>query len=154
MLLKPTLVVRALGAAKIPLIFYVAPRVLELDENGCAIKIPLGYRTRNHLGSMYFGALCVGADLAGGVNAAWKSYTDHKRVQLVFKDFSAKFLKRPDGDVVFRCIQGREINEAVARADSTGERVTIPVKITATVPDKYGDEPVCDFTLGLSLKRK
>ncbi len=154
MLLKETLLVRVLGIARIHLIFYVSPHVLELSEDGCAVRIPLGYRTRNHLGSMYFGALCVGADLAGGLIAAWKQYTKHKRVQLVFKDFQANFLKRPDGDVVFRCTQGREISAAVAQADETGERVTIPVKITATVPSKYGEEPVGEFLLGLSLKRK
>ena len=47
------------------MIFYAAPRIIQLDEDGCAVKIPLGFRTKNHLGSMYFGALCVGADCAG-----------------------------------------------------------------------------------------
>jgi hypothetical protein len=42
----------------------------------------------------------------------------------------------------------------MAQADASGERVTLPVAVTATVPDKYGDEPVARFTLGLSVKRK
>ena len=37
------------------------------------------------------------------------------------------------------------------RADASGERVTLPVEIVATVPARYGDEPVARFTLGLSL---
>jgi hypothetical protein len=56
--------------------------------------------------------------------------------------------------VVFRTTQGREIREAVERADATGDRVTVPVNVVATVPKKYGDEPVATFTMGLSLKRK
>lgn len=154
MLLKETALLRMLGAAKIPMIFYCSPRVIELNEEGCAVRIPLGYRTRNHLGSMYFGALCTGADCAGGLNAFLLIRERYRKVSLVFKDFKAEFHKRADGDVVFRCQDGRAIAEAMAKADATGERVTIPVSITATVPDKYGSEPVASFTLGLSLKRR
>jgi acyl-coenzyme A thioesterase PaaI-like protein len=152
-LLKETALVRLLGV-KIPLILFVGPRVLELDDEGCAIAIPLGYRTKNHLGSMYFGVLAVGADLASGLNAAKLIYGKHRKVKLIFKDSHAEFLKRADGDVVFRTRDGRKIREAVEQADASGERLTIPVVVTATVPKKYGDEPVARFTLGLSLKRK
>jgi hypothetical protein len=64
----------------------------------------------------------------------------------------AEFLKRADGDVVFRNRDGRRIAEAVERAGTTGERVTIPLEIVATVPRRYGDEPVARFTMSLSLK--
>ena len=40
------------------------------------------------------------------------------------------------------------------RFNPPGERVTIPVEVLATVPKKYGEEPVARFTMGLSLKRK
>jgi acyl-coenzyme A thioesterase PaaI-like protein len=153
MLLKETALVRLLGL-RIPVLFFLGPRVLEADDGGCAVEIPLGYRSRNHLGSMYFGALCAGADLAAGLHAARLIYRRHRRVKLVFADVNARFLKRADGDVVFRTGQGREIREAVERADATGERITVPVEVTATVPRKYGGEPVATFTMGLSLKRR
>ena len=35
-----------------------------------------------------------------------------------------------------------------------GERVTLPVDVVATVPEKYGDEPAATFTMGLSLKKR
>ncbi len=153
MLLKQTALVRLLGL-RIPMILFTGPRVLELDDAGCAVLIPLGYRTRNHLGSLYFGALHVGADLAAGLCAMHFVLRGHRGVKLVFKDCRSEFLKRADGDVVFRSADGARIREAVEQADATGERVTIPVEVTATVPSKYGDEPVARFTLGLSLKRK
>lgn len=152
--LKQTAAVRMLGLTKIPMLFFVGPRVLRVDDDGCEIVIPLRYRTKNHLGSMYFGALAAGADLAGGLNAAVLMWRQHKNVQLIFKDFRADFLKRADGDVHFLCREGRQVREAVEQADATGERVTIPLEILATVPSKYGDEPVAKFALGLSLKRK
>jgi len=152
-LLKETALVRLLGL-KIPVLLFLGPRVLELDEDGCAIEIPLGYRSKNHLGSMYFGALHAGADLAAGLNATRLILSRHRQVKLIFKDAHAEFLKRADGDVVFRTRDGGRIREAVEEAARTGERVTIPVQVVATVPKKYGEEPVARFTLGLSLKEK
>ncbi len=38
-----------------------------MSAKALRIRIPLGWRTRNHLGSMYFGALATGADLVGGL---------------------------------------------------------------------------------------
>ena len=153
MLLKQTALVRLLGL-RIPVLLFLGPRVEALDDVGCAVSIPLSYRAKNHLGSMYFGALCAGADLAAGLNAAALIYSKHRKVKLVFADVKAEFLKRADGDVLFRTRQGREVREAVERTEATGERVTIPIEVLATVPKKYGDEPVARFTMGLSLKRK
>ncbi len=153
MLLKETAFVRLL-ALKIPMFFWLGPRVLELDDEGCAVEIPFGWRSRNHLNSMYVGALCAGADLASGLNAARLIQGPHRKVKLVFADMRCEFLKRADGDVVFRSRDGRRIAEAVRKADETGERVTLPIEVVATVPKKYGDEPVARFTMGLSLKRK
>lgn len=153
MLLKETALVRLLGL-RIPVLLFLGPRVERLDDDGCVVKIPLGWRAKNHLGSMYFGALCAGADLAGGLNAAREIYRAHRRVALVFADVKAEFLKRADGDVLFTCVDGQRIVAAVRQADQTGERVTMPVEVLATVPANHGDEPVARFILGLSLKRR
>jgi acyl-coenzyme A thioesterase PaaI-like protein len=153
MLLTETAMVRLLGL-RIPMLLFVGPTVEALDDEGCDVKIPLGWRTRNHLGSMYFGALCAGADLAGGLNAFRLIRTRHRDVKLVFADVKGEFLKRADGDVLFRCRDGRRVAEAMRETAETGERVTLPVEIVCTVPEKYGDEPVARFTLGLSLKHK
>ncbi len=152
MLLKETLFVRLLSL-RIPSLLFLGPRVLELDEEGCAVEIPLGLRTKNHLGSMYLGVLCAGADLASGLNAARLIFKEHRGVKLSFKDLNARFLKRADGDVVFRSRDGARAREAIEQAAATGERVTVPIEVVATVPKKYGDEPVARFTMGLSLKR-
>jgi len=153
MLLGETALVR-LFALRVPMLLFVGPRVLELDDEGCAVGIPLGWRSRNHVGSMYFGALCAGADVAGALNALRFARDLCPGVVPLFKDLKVEFLKRADGDVVFRCRDGRRIREAVQQAGATGERVTLPVEVVATVPRKYGDEPVARFTLGLSLKKK
>jgi acyl-coenzyme A thioesterase PaaI-like protein len=152
-LVRETLAIR-LFALRVPVLLFLGPRVMELDEAHAAVKIPLRWRSRNHVGSMYFGALCAGADLAAGLNAFHAIRHGHARVVPLFKDLKAEFLKRADGDVWFRAGEGKRVAEAVRQADETGERITLPVEVVATVPSRYGDEPVARFTLGLSLRRK
>jgi len=153
MLLKETALLRLIGL-RIPVLLFLGPRVLRLDQTGCTVVIPLGWRSRNHVGSMYFAALCAGADLASGLPAFRAMRAGHRRVIPLFADVHGEFLKRADGDVHFSCEQGAEVEEAVRQADQTGVRVTMPVHVTCTVPDKYGDEPVARFTVGLTMKRK
>lgn len=146
-----TIFVRFFGLTKIPLIFFVGPTVIRLDDQQCIVKIPLNRRTRNHLKSMYFGVLATGADLAGGLVAMKEISESKKKIDLSFKDFHAEFLKRAEGDVHFVCTQIPEIKKFVVEVISSGERMNFPVQIEASVPD-IGPELVATFTLTLSLK--
>jgi acyl-coenzyme A thioesterase PaaI-like protein len=149
-----TLFVRYYGFMKIPLLYFVRPSVLELNNEKVVIKIPLRRRTRNHLKSMYFGALAIGADAAGGLIAMKLIRESGQQVSLIFKYLNADFLKRAEGDVYFTCTRGREIAGLVKSALDSEERVEMPIEVIATIPDLLGDEPVAKFTLGLSLKKK
>jgi acyl-coenzyme A thioesterase PaaI-like protein len=140
--------------AKIPLLFFLRPSVVEADEGRTVIRIPLSRRSRNHLGSMYFGALCAGADLAGALTAMRRIDASGRRISLVFKDVKAQFFKRAESDVLFSCEDGEAVAGLLRRAIESGEREELPVRIVATVPDKLGAEPVAEFVLTLSLKRR
>ena len=149
-----TVLLRYFGFFKIPLLFFVKPSVAELSDDRVVIKIPLNRKTKNHLGSMYFGALAIGADCAAGLIAMTLIQKSGQKVSLIFKSLNAEFLERAEGDVYFTCAQGREISDLVTAAVESTERVELPVKVTARVPDKLGEEPVAEFTLVLSLKKK
>lgn len=152
---KDTLFLRAFSFYKIPLLFFVNPSVVKMDDDEAVIAIPFLRRNKNHLGSMYFGTLCIGADAAGGIFAAHAlQKVKNGKGSLIFKDFKANFLKRPEGKTYFTCKDGKAIAEAVKKADETLERVDLPVTIIATVPEKSGSEPVAEFVLTLSLKVK
>lgn len=154
MLIKETAFLRAFGFLKIPMLFFISPTVQRLDREVCIVKVPLNFRTKNHLGSMYFGVLSAGADIAGGLIAMKMIHEGGNKISLVFKDFNAKFFKRAEGHVFFTCTQGLDIQNLVQKALDGDERVEMPVDIVATVPSKTGDEPVAQFTLTLSLKKK
>ena len=153
MLWKETAAVRLLGL-RIPLLLFIGPRVLELDDDGAAVGVPLGWRTKNHVGSMYVGVMAGAADLASGMNAFFLIRSRYRRVVPVFKFANMEFLKRADGYTVFRTREGRRIAEAMEETVRTGQRVTLPVEVVATVPSRYAEEPVARFTMGLSLKER
>ena len=149
-----TIVLRHFGFFKIPLLFFVKPRVVELSDDTVVVKIPLRRRTRNHLGSMYFGALTIGADCAAGLIAMKRINESAHSISLIFKSLTAEFLKRAEGDVYFVCNQGRKISDLVAAAEASEQRVESPIEVVATVPDQLQQDPVARFTLVLSLKKK
>ncbi|EKD41749.1 MAG: hypothetical protein ACD_73C00549G0002 [uncultured bacterium] len=152
MLFKQTLGLRYFGIRNIPLLFICSPSVLYIDNKRCEVKIPLNYLTKNHLGCMYFGALAMGADLAGGMMAMDLIEKSGKKVSLLFKDFHADYLKRAEGDVHFKCSDGPKIHKAVQETLQTGQRVNIPLHVEATTPKVSGGELVAKFILTLSLK--
>jgi acyl-coenzyme A thioesterase PaaI-like protein len=152
--MRENLLVRIFAFTKIRMLHFVAPYLLELTDERCVIRIRLNRRTRNHLNSMYFGVMAAGADMAGGVMAMRLIQKSRRRIALLFKDFKAEFLKRAEGDTLFTCNDGPAVRALVEEAIATGERVNATVHVTATVPSKFGNEPVAQFELTLSLKVK
>jgi len=151
---KQTLAVRTFGLTKIPLILFVRPTVYILDAEQCVLGIRLKRRTQNHLYSLYFGTLAIGADLASGLLAMEMIKRSNRRISLVFKDMQANFLKRVDADAIFTCTDGPKIDDLIQKVIETGERQHQSIKINVTAPAKYGEEVLAEFSLTLSLKLK
>src|SRR5258708_499135 len=103
---KETLLQRSFAWRKIPYIYCIKPSVVEMTGDRCVLKVPFLRRNRNHLGSMYFGVRCTGADCSGGLFAMRLIAAGGGKVSLIFKDFRAEFLKRAEGDVHFTCLDG------------------------------------------------
>ena len=152
--LKNTAMLRAFAFMKIPLIWSLSPSVIELGEDKTVVQINLSRKTKNHLGSMYFGALGVGADVAGGLIAWEMIQKSGKKISLVFKSFKAEFTKRPDADVYFVCSYGNEIKEFVKKVSNSSERMNLSVPLHAEIRTKNGVEKVANFEIELSLKAK
>ena len=144
--------VKMLGFIKIPLMHFCRPKILYIDDDKVIVKISLRRRTKNHVGSMYFGALAVGADITGGYLALHHTNKINKKINLLFKDFNAEFLKRAEGDVHFECTEGKKIKSLVQKVIDTGNRCNEIINVTAYVPSKLEYQPVAKFKLTLSLK--
>ncbi len=140
-----------MGWFKIPMIAFVKPKLVFIDNETVKVKIRLRRRTRNHLNSMYFGALSVGADIAAGIYAFYFAEQMKTKVSFAFKSMQAEFLKRAESDIVFVCSEGKLIREAMEKSRSSSERVNQAVEVLA-----YNDqnEVVATFVMTVSVKVK
>jgi acyl-coenzyme A thioesterase PaaI-like protein len=133
----------------IPLAGGLHVRVRQWSPAECLLEMPLSRRTRNHLGSMYFGAQMTLADLAAGV--------------LLFPQFPpgpyAGVIRRVEADFrakakgVIRCLARYP---AEARAELETVRTSSSGKAEAWVPLELrddGDRMVTEVRFLVALKR-
>ena len=151
--LKMTAVINAYSAFKIPLLAFITPQVMELGERRAVVRVRLGLRTRNHLGVMYFGALAMGAELSIALKCLQAISASGKKIDFIFKDFEAQFLKRVDGHAHFVCDQGDQISALIGKAAISADRQEKTFSGYAFVPSK-SEEPVMNYKLTLSVKMR
>ena len=138
-----------LGLIKIPMLRFVAPKLLAIDDEKVRVKIRLRRRTKNHLNSMYFAALAVGADVTGGIQVFYFAEQMGKKVSFAFKGMNAQFLKRAETDTYFESLEGHKVKAAFEKSLSTGERVNETISVVAK---NTNDEVVATFDMIISLK--
>jgi hypothetical protein len=142
------------GKTKVPLIGYVKPKLIQINHQKIMIKLSCSRRNKNHLNSMYFGALCIGADLAGGFHGLYHAKQSGLDVSLAFKSFEANFICRPESDVYFVSEMGYVVQNMLAESEKTRERVNHIIDVNAYVNYFSSPETVATFKLELSLKIK
>ena len=98
---------------------------------------------------MYFGALSVGADLAGAIHSMY--FTGGKGMSMSFKSMHAEFLRRAEGAVFFESNDGKVIRAMVDESKQNGERVNRMVN--AIAKNENGEE-VAIFRMEISIKMK
>ena len=140
-----------LGFAKIPIIGFIKPRLIVLDDEKATVKIRFRRRSKNHLNSMYFGALAVGADVAAGLHAFYFAEKMGKKVSFAFKGMNAEFLMRAESDIEFISEDGAKVSDAMNRSLESGERINEPIMVLAK---NTKNEVVATFEMIVSVKVK
>jgi acyl-coenzyme A thioesterase PaaI-like protein len=139
---------RLLGWVKIPMIGYVRPSLISIDDEKVVVRVKLRRRTKNHLKSMYFGALAVGADVAGGIHAFYYAERMNKKVSFAFKGMNANFLKRAESDVTFESTDGKKVGLAIKKSIETKERVNEKTLVKCFCKG----ELIAEFEMTVSVK--
>lgn len=138
-----------LGTFKIPMIGYLRPRLMELTDNRVLVRIKCRRRSKNHLNSMYFGALAVGADISAGIHAFYFAKKHNLKVSFAFKSMQVEFIKRAETDVTFLCEQGLLIEEIVLESKRTNSRINRQIDVQAL---NTSGEVIATFIMEISVK--
>lgn len=150
---KLTAYVNVAGLLKIPLLAFCTPQVIRIDDERSEVKVRLDWRTQNHLGVMYFGALAMGAELSIALKAIQEIQKSKQRIDFIFQDFEAKFLKRADGPTHFICNEAQGVAALIQKATQSSERFSQTFNGFACL-EGHEDEPVMTYKLTLSVKNR
>ena len=148
-----TLWLRLFAWFKLPLLGFVNPRIIENSESRVVVLVKKGYRTRNHLNVMYFGALAIGAELSVAFKAVDSIQKSKKKIDFLFKDFSCEFSKRADADVHFICEEAHLVDELIQTSISNPERLEKKFSGYAVTVNNSA-QPVMRYSLTLSVKNR
>lgn len=140
-----------LGKFKIPLIGYTRPKLIALNDDSVKVTIQLRRRTRNHLNSMYFGALAIGADVAGGIHAFYFAEKYKQKVSFAFKGMNCEFIMRAESNCTFVCNDGKKVEEAILKSKATGDRINDTTHVDVF---NEANELVATFDMIVSVKCK
>lgn len=147
-----TALINGFSLLKLPLLAFIFPEFKEFTDEKCVVRVRLGYRTKNHLRVMYFGALAMGAELSIAASAVDAIQKSGKRIDFIFKDFNAQFLKRADGHVLFVCDQAQDVRDLIDQAIAKQDRLEKTFSGFAHVEGK--SEKVMTYQLTLSVKSR
>lgn len=148
---RHTLELWTFGLAKVPLILYVRPRVRVVTSDRYEISIGLTRRTGNQVGSMYFGAIVMGAEMTPSAHALVVARSMGKLASFVTKQVHGEFLAAAKSEVTFRTESGPQIHAALQRAIETNGPAIAKVHVLAFCAEP-GPKPVARFELELSVK--
>lgn len=138
-----------MGLFKIPMLGRLHPKLIAIDDEKVVIRIRLRKRSMNHLKSMYFGAMAVGADCASGLHAFYFAEKYNKKISFVFKSMSAEFIKRLTTDALFTCSDGDKIASIIEKSIKDGQRYNQICTVNITNID---GEIVSIFKMEASVK--
>ncbi len=138
-----------MGVFKIPMIGFIRPKIVKLDDEQVEVCLKLKRRTKNHLNSMYFGALLVGSDIAGGIHTFYIAQKLGLKVSFAFKSVEAHFEKRAETNTTFVCTEGIKVKEAMLESLNTNSRINEMIHVQALNEQK---EVVARFDLVVSVR--
>jgi hypothetical protein len=149
--LRNPLIFRSFLLAKLPLAWFAGLRLRAIDEDGCSVVVPRGWRTQNPFASTYFAAQCMAAELSTGALAMAATRAAPVPVSMLVVDLQADLGKKATADATFVCDAGSDLACAVRQAVETGEPAVATVESVGRMAD--GTE-VARFRFTWSFKRK
>lgn len=120
---------------KLPSALFCGLRLRALDEVGCSVSVPYGWRSQNPFRSTYFAAQAMAAELSTGAVVLLAAEDAEVPFSTLIVDIHGTFGKKATSLVTFRCTSAAEIFAAVREAKATGEARVVVVETVGTMAD-------------------
>lgn len=136
---------------KLPSAFLVGVRVKSLLKDKSVVYVTYKWINQNPFKSMFWAVQGMAAELSTGILVMREIHDSNKKISMLVTNMNANFFKKATGKIVFECIEGALIREAVNKAIETKEGQKIMV--TSRGINTNG-EVVSEFQFEWSLKIK
>ncbi|WP_338731239.1 DUF4442 domain-containing protein [Mangrovimonas cancribranchiae] len=136
---------------KLPSAYFTGVRTTYIDDNSCEVKVKHKWINQNPFKSMFWAVQGMAAELTTGALMLTKIKASGKQISMLVANNKGSFTKKATGKIIFKCSQGKDIDEVIKKAIETGEGQTI--WLYANGIDESGDE-VSQFGFQWTLKVK
>ena len=137
--------------ARLPLAACAGLRLLRLDDAGCTVRLPGGWRTRNPFGSAYFAAQMMAAELATGAPAMLLVRASPASIAFILREAGGTFVKRVVGPSTYTFVDVAGLRAALAAAAAGSEGVAYTAQVTGSTA---AGETASTFAVTWSFKRR
>jgi len=136
---------------ELPLAAFAGLRLRSLDEGGCTVILPGGWRTQNPFRSTYFAAQAMAAEMSTGAPAMVLVRGSEAKVSMLVTRVSGRFTKKIAGPSQFTFRDIGEMADTIERAAQTGEPATL---VARSVGKNAAGDVASEFEVEWSFKRR
>ena len=136
---------------KLPLGAFAGLRLRSLDEGGCTVILPGGWRTQNPFRSTYFAAQAMAAEMSTGAPAMVLVQGNDARISFLVTEVRARYTKKIAGESQFTFREIGEMADTIERATQTGEAATF---VARSVGKNEAGDVASEFEVTWSFKQR
>jgi hypothetical protein len=136
---------------KLPSAYFSGVRIKKLDEQECVVTVPYKWFSRNPFRSTYFACLAMAAEMSTGALAIAHLYKRKPAISMLVIKVEANYFKKAVGKTIFTCSEGKNIEETIEKANSSGEAHSIVAK---TIGINEAGELIAEVFITWSFKKK
>ena len=136
---------------QLPLAAFAGLRLRSLDEGGCTVILPGGWRTQNPFRSTYFAAQAMAAEMSTGAPAIVLVQGSEAKVSLLVTGVHARYTKKIVGESQFTFREVGEMADTIERAAHTGEPASY---VARSIGRNASGEIASEFEVTWSFKRR
>jgi hypothetical protein len=137
--------------ARLPLAACAGLALRRLDEGGCTVALPGGWRTRNPFRSTYFAAQSMAAEMSTGAPAMMLAEGAPASVSMLVREVRGVFTRRIQGEAEFTFEDLAGMRDAVDRAAASGESESFLARSSGRTRD---GAVASEFEITWSFKRR
>lgn len=137
--------------ARLPLAACAGLSLRRLDEEGCTVALPGGWRTQNPFRSTYFAAQAMAAEMSTGAPAMMLAEGASASVSMLVREVRGVFTRRIQGESEFTFEDLAAMRAAVERAVASGESEAFVARSIGRTRD---GSPASEFEVTWSFKRR